>query len=184
MKQLAVLAVLVCLLAQACSSDASLTVYAEDAETLVTTMNARVDELETEVARSNDLETMQWYARERVAARSAFLDGLGALDPPDDLAEFHAAALDIIGRLVAAESVLNDRVQTLQAGTEGGVDIWATAEGQAARVADAEAIKLCVAAEAELDTSGGGATLDGVPWIPPEMKETVRVAFGCSKKDR
>ena len=44
-------------------------------------MNARVDELETEVAGSNDLETMQWYARERVAARNAFLDGLGALDP-------------------------------------------------------------------------------------------------------
>ena len=174
MKQLAVPAVLVCLLAQACSSDASLTVYAEDAETLVTTMNARADELETEVAGSNDLETMQWYARERVAARSAFLDGLGALDPPDDLAEFHAAALDIIGRLVAAESLLNDRVQALQADTGSGVDIWATAEGQAARLA----------AEAELDTIGEGATLDGVPWIPPEMKETVRVAFGCVKEDR
>jgi len=183
MKQLAVLAVLLCLLGQACSSDASLTVYADDAETLVSTMNARVDELETEVAGSSDLETMQWYAGERVAARIAFLDGLGALDPPEGLAEFHATALDIIGRLVAAESVLSDRVQAMQA-DPAGVDIWATAEGQAARVADAEAIKLCVAAEAELDTSGGGATLDGVPWIPPEMKETVRVAFGCSKEDR
>lgn len=183
MRRLFVLVVSVCLLVQACSSEASLTVYAEDAETLVTTMNARIDELDTAIAGSNDLETVQWFAGERIAARIAFLDGLGALDPPDGLAEFHAAALDIIGRLVAAESVLNDRVQAMQADPVG-VDMWATPEGQAARIADAEAIKLCLAAEAELDTNGEGAKLDGVPWIPPEMKETVRVAFGCVAEDR
>ena len=182
MRRLFVLVGSVCLLVQACSSEASLTVYAEDAETLVTTMNARIDELDAEIGESTDLGDVQRYASERVVARIAFLDGLGALHPPDDLAEFHAAALDIIGRLVAAESVLNDRVQAMQADPVG-VDMWATTEGQAARIADAEAIKLCLAAEARLDTTER-AEFEGVPWIPADMKEIVFVAFGCVAEDR
>lgn len=183
MKQLFVIAALVCLLAQACSSDASLTVYAEEAESLVTTMNARIDELDAEIGGSTDLADVQRYASERVVARKTFLDGISALDPPDDLAEFHTAAIDIIGRLVAAESVLNDRVQALEA-DPGGVDMWATPEGQAARAADNEAIKLCLAAQAELDTTQDGVQFEGVPWIPPDMKETISVAFGCVAEDR
>lgn len=170
------------LLLQACSSDASLTVYAEGAETLVATMNARLDELDAEIEGSDDLDLTKWYARERVVARSAFLDGLRALDPPDDLEQFHATALDIIGRLLDAETVLAERVEATAPGEYVG-NYWETPEGIAARAADERAVALCQAAEAELDTEER-AELVNAPWIPPDMKETVRVAFGCIAEER
>lgn len=171
------------LLLQACGSDASLTVYAEGAETLVTTMNARMDELDAEIEGSDDLDQIKWYARERVLARNTFLDGLNTLNPPDDLAEFHDTALDIIGRLVDAETALAERVEAIGPGGSTGA-MWETPEGIAARAADEKAIILCLAAQAELDTTDDRAELEDVPWIPAEMKETVRVAFGCVAEER
>jgi len=171
------------LLLQACSSDPSLTVYAEGAETLVATMNARLDELDAEIEGSDDLEQIKWYARERVVARNTFLDGLSTLNPPDDLAEFHDTAIEIIGRLAAAETVLAERVEAVEPG-EIMEPMWETPEGIAARAANEEAITLCRAAEAELATTEERAELENVPWIPPEMKEVVRVAFRCTSEER
>lgn len=177
------LGVAACLLLQACGSDVSLTGYAEEVEALVITMNARLDELDAEIEGSEDLERIKRYARERVAARNAFLDGLDALEPPDDVAELHATALDIVGRLTDAEEVLSDRVQAVEPG-EGIGDIWATPEGRAALAADVEAIALCRAAQEELDTTERGEGFENAPWIPDEMKEVIRVAFGCEAEDR
>jgi hypothetical protein len=50
--------------------------------------------------------------------------------------------------------------------------------------ADADAIQLCVAAEDELDMTEQRAAIEGVPWVPREMRATVRVAFGCDAGDR
>jgi hypothetical protein len=57
--------------------------------------------------------------------------------------------------------------------------IWDTPEGVAARAADERAIVLCDAAQETLDSTDSRSELEGVPWIPPEMKRIVRVAFGC-----
>ncbi len=170
------------LLASACSSEPSLGDYAADVESLVTTMNARLDEIDAEVVGSTDLELIRWYATERVAAREAFIEGLDALQPPAGVAELHTTALGIVSRLAAAESALADRVMALE--TFPGIDaIWATPEGVAARAADAEAIALCEAAEAELDESDQ-AQLGGAPWVPAEMKHIIEVAFGCQAAER
>lgn len=181
MKASLVLAAVLCLLVQACSSGVSLTDYAEQVETLVTTQNARLDALDAEVEGTQDLDQVKRYAQERVEARSELLDGLRNLVPPEEVAELHTAALEIIGRLTEAESVLAERVQGME--TSAGIDaIWDTPEGVAARAADEQAIALCLAAQAEFDEDR--SAFEDVPWIPPEMKEIVRVALGCDAESR
>jgi hypothetical protein len=69
--------------------------------------------------------------------------------------------------------------------TSAGIDaIWETPEGVAARAADDQAIALCRAAEAEINSTEERSAFEDVPWIPPEMKEIVRVAFGCDAESR
>ena len=63
-------------------------------------------------------------------------------------------------------------------------EIWETTEGQAARAADADAVALCRAAQAEFDSTKERAALEGVPWIPADLKQVVRVAFGCTPEER
>ena len=84
--------------------------------------------------------------------------------------------------LADAEAALADYVSGLEPGADVG-DLWATPLGVAARAADAESIELCLAAQSELDTSKR-SELAGVPWIPPELKEVVVVAFGCIADER
>jgi outer membrane murein-binding lipoprotein Lpp len=166
-----------------CSSAASVTEYAEELEEFVSTMNARLDQLDAELGATDDLEPAKAYAVERVEARADFLSSLRGLDPPDEIVELHLVAIGIIERLLAAESALADRVLAMDS-TDGLESIWRTPEGVAARSADAEAIELCLAAQSEFDDTSDRAKLSNVPWIPPELKEVVVVAFGCIAADR
>ncbi|MGB5566157.1 MAG: hypothetical protein WBN93_07465, partial [Acidimicrobiia bacterium] len=101
---------------------------------------------------------------------------------PNDVSYLHTAAEDIIGRLADAEAALADYVDGLEPGTDIG-DLWGTPLGLAARAADEESIELCLAAQSELDTTER-SDLAEVPWIPPELKEVVVVAFGCIAEER
>ena len=66
-----------------------------------------------------------------------------------------------------------------------GVDaIWQTEEGVAALAANENAIELCYAAQAELDRTQARTDLDDASWMPSDMKEVVRVAFGCEPLNR
>jgi hypothetical protein len=145
-------------------------------------MNRRLDELDAELSDTREIEQIKEYARERVAARYAFVKILEELRPSSEVGELHAAAEDIVGRLVDAEAALADYVSDLEPGADVG-DLWATPLGRAARAADEETIELCLAAQSELDTSER-SELAGVPWIPPELKEVVSVAFGCIAEGR
>jgi hypothetical protein len=184
MRTVLALTLTLAVLIPACGGDdTKRSAYAEQVEGLVTTMNDRLDEIDAEVHGSTDVELIHWYAAERVAARHAFLEGLTALIPPEELAPLHASALEIMERLAAAESALADRVL----GTDTIADIdtaWETPEGVAARAADADAIALCKAAEQELDMTEERANLEGVPWVPAEMRDVVKVAFGCEASER
>ena len=168
----------IAILASSCASEISLPEYAKEVEALVTTMNARLDELETEFSDAEDLDDVKEYARERVEARSVFLSGITELDAPEVVADLHGEAIAIIDRVVETESNLSDMIQKLDSVSD--VDsIWDTPEGVAARAADERAVVLCEAAQETLDSTDSGSELEGVPWIPPEMKQIVRVAFGC-----
>jgi outer membrane murein-binding lipoprotein Lpp len=180
--RLVVLASLVAV--SACSSGTGLTEYAGEVEALVATMNARIDQLDAEVEqKQQSLQGVRSYAQERVEARSGFLAGLRALEPPDEAADLHDVALGIMERLTVAEAALADRVMTME--SMDGIDsIWSTPEGIAALTADEKAIELCLAAQSEFDDTAGRSEFRDVPWIPSEMKEVVVVAFGCIADNR
>jgi outer membrane murein-binding lipoprotein Lpp len=182
-RALTVLTLSVALVVAACSSEPSMTDYAGDVESLVSTMNARIDRLAVEMEETKDMEEIKRLFEDRVQARYDFVEGLGALDPPADADDLHRAALGIVGRLADAEAALAASIPST--GTVNASDsIWETPEGLAARAADEEAIALCRAAEAELDATAYRSEFEGVPWIPSEMKEVVQVVFGCTADDR
>lgn len=167
----------------ACSSAPSVAEYAEDLEVLVTTMNSRLDEIDAELAETPNLEEIKSYATERLAARSAFLVGLRELQPPEDVADVHVTAIEIMERLTVSESVLADRVLGWQ--SEQDIEaVWEMPEGIAARAADAQAVELCLGAQADFNQTAERAELEGVPWIPSDMKEVILVAFGCESENR
>jgi outer membrane murein-binding lipoprotein Lpp len=183
MKPLRLLVVASLVVVSACSGGPTIDEYAEELESLVATMNARIDQLDAEVEREPGLEAVRTYAQQRVAARSAFLASLRDLDPPDEIADLHGVALGIIERLTAAESALADRVMTMD--SIAGIDsIWDTPEGIAARTADEKAIELCLAAQSEFDDTAERSEFKDVPWIPSAMKAVVVVAFGCLAAER
>ena len=168
----------IAILASSCASEISLPEYAKEVEALVTTMNARLDELDTEFSDAENLDDTREYARERVEARTVFLSGMNELDAPEAVADLHAEAITIMNRVVETESALSEMIQKLDSVSD--VDsIWDTPEGVAAQAADERAIILCEAAQETLDSTDSRSELEGVPWIPPEMKQIVRVAFGC-----
>ncbi len=183
MRVLRVCVVSLVILMAGCSNPPSIAEYAEDLEVLVTTMNTRLDEIDAEFEGTEDLESIKSYAAERVIARSGFLAGLRELEPPKDVADVHNRALEIMERLTASESAMADRVLGWQTASDIE-DIWETPEGIAARAADAQAIELCLAAQADFDQKAERAKLEGVPWIPSDMKEVIRVVFGCDQESR
>jgi hypothetical protein len=173
-----VIVIVIAVLGSSCASEMSLPEYAEEVEALVTTMNARLDELDDEFVDTANLSAIKEYARERVKARTDFLSGMNELDAPEVVVELHTEAISIMGRVVETEGTLSEMVQNLDSVSD--VDsIWETPEGVAARTADERAVALCEAAQDTLDSTASGSDLEGVPWIPPEMKQIVRVAFGC-----
>lgn len=182
MRRLIAAVVVAGLALSACGGGPSLTEYAPELESAVAEMNGQLDRLDVEMSATNDLEQIKGFANERVAARYEFVSVLEDLEPPSNVSDLHVTALSIMSRLADAEASLAAYVNELDslADTE---DIWSTPLGVAARSVDAEAVELCLAAQAELDTSER-SELAGVPWIPPELKEVVVVAFGCVAEDR
>ena len=166
----------------ACGGGLSLTDYAGELESAVSEMNGRLDELDAELSETGDLEEIKEYARARVAVRYRFVAVLDELEPPSEVSDLHTAAEGIIGRLADAEAALAGFVDGLEPGADIG-DVWETPLGLAARAADEESIELCLAAQSALDTTER-RDLAEVPWIPPELKEVVVVAFGCIAEER
>jgi len=174
---------LVLIVAAGCSSGSTTSDYAEDVEELVTIMNARLDELDAEVEGGDDLQAIKTYAEERVLARNSFLDGMRSLEAPADVAELHDTALEVMGQVAAAEGAMAELVLAWES-TNDIEAIWETPEGIAARTADAQAVALCLAAQAGFDQTADRAELEDVPWIPGEMKAVILVAFGCEADSR
>ncbi len=165
-------------LTSSCSSGMSLTEYATEGEALILDMNRGLNELYAAAGEADSLEGTKRYIADRVQLRHDFLASLRELSPPDDAAELHEAAIAAIERLASAEAALSERVQQLD--TYISVDeIWALPEAGAAMAADVAVIELCQSAQSDLDRTQLREELGDVPWVPPEMKEVVLVAFRC-----
>ena len=157
----------------------TLSEYGEQGEQLVIEVSQRVDALDAELeSEDQTVDSVQAYWGERVEARRDFSEGLEALEPPEEAAELHAIVVEIFNRLTAAEESLAARVTSLET-VSGPAEWWATPEGRAARAVDEEVTQICVVAQGAFDETVDREAVVDVPWMPPEMKEVVRVAFGC-----
>jgi hypothetical protein len=175
--------IMVMIVSSSCSSPPSLAEYAKEVESLVTSMNARLDAADDALDDEADLTALRDYVSYRIELRTEFLDSFRTLDPPEEVAELHATALDTITRLAAAESDVAAIVMDATT-VEEARSAWDTAAGVAARAVDAETIAMCDAAQASLDTPPDPEVVFDGPWIPPDLKEVIEVAFGCHADER
>lgn len=176
--------VMVSLLAGACSSEPSLTEYAAELEATVAAHNEGMDANDAWLdGDTQTIDRVHTYARTRMDLRNSFLSEMEAARPPGEAEELHTAALAALRSLVDAETVLFDKAISSDSLSELG-DLWATPAGQAARAADAQAIAICQAAEAAINSTEERQALVGMPWVPTELQEVVKVAFGCLAADR
>ena len=173
-----VMAVVAGLSLSACSSPMSLGEYAGEVEHLVETMNERLDAGEPALAPDSNLEQAQAYFADRVDARREFLDAFTSLDPPDEVEDLHATALDIVTRLTSAESDLADLVAAAQTFDEAR-QVWTTPQGGVFEALDEEAQAMCAAAQRSLNATEDRDAFADTPWIPAEMKDVVEVTFRC-----
>ena len=166
----------------ACSGGTlTLSEYGERSEQLVAEVSQRVDALDATLeSGDHTADSVRAYWNERVDARRNFSEGLEALEPPEEAAELHAVVVEIFNRLTVAEEALAARVIALET-MSGPAQWWATPEGQIARSVDEEVTQICVVAQEAFDKTVGREAVVDIPWMPPEMKEVVRVAFGCSE---
>jgi non-ribosomal peptide synthetase component F len=175
---------LVIVTAGACGGGPSLTDYAAELETMVTTMNDRLDRIDEDLAGSEQtVPRIHGYAEDRIEARTTFLASLEALEPPTEAEDLHVAALDAIRSLVAAEQTLFEQAMASD-DLEELTTLWNTPAGAAARAADEQAVAICRAAEAAINSTAERQAFAGMPWVPTELQEVVTVAFGCTAADR
>lgn len=157
----------------------TLSEYGAQGEQLVTDVSQRVDALDAALESDDQtVDSVRAYWTERVEARRDFSEGLEALEPPEEAAELHAVVVDIFNRLTLAEESLAARVTSLET-VSGPAEWWSTPEGRTARAVDEEVTQICVVAQGAFDETVDREAVVDVPWMPPEMKEVVRVAFGC-----
>jgi hypothetical protein len=153
--------------------------YAAEVEELVADMVARFEAIDDEwQSQTPTAEGADEYWTQRLAIRADFLDGVRNLDPPDEVADMHAAAIDIFSRITAADEALASRVATFETVT----DHWQwvdTPEGRAADAVLEEVYAFCRASQADFDATVEREALEGNEWIPSELTQTVSVAFGC-----
>jgi hypothetical protein len=181
MHRLCVAGCLVLLVVGCGGGSLTLSEFAVEAEELVTVLRERIDTLDAEwESQAPTLDGAKSYWERRLQARNEFLIGLQALDPPQEAEELLGTVAELMSRLTAAEEVLAARVATLETVTEHG-GWWDTPEGRAAQAVDEETFAICHVVQAEFDTTEQREAFAGMEWIPADMKEVIRVSFGCPK---
>lgn len=153
--------------------------YAAGAERLVSDMQADFAVLDAGwEAQTPTQDGALRYWEGRLAIRDRFLAGVEELDPPREIEDMHAAALDIFGRITAADGALAERVAR-QAEVTGHWDWVDTPEGRASDAILGEVYAFCRASQADFDATRSREAFVDLPWVPSEMTEVVSVAFGC-----
>lgn len=118
------------------------------------------------------------YWEDRMEIREDFLAKINNLDAPDEIAGSHATALDVFQRITEADRALAERVAEYETITDH--DQWLDTPEAAASLAVLEDVyDFCRLSQEEFDATRERQGLSDAPWLPAEMKETVKVAFGC-----
>ena len=158
--------------------------YAGQAEQLLTAMNRRIDTLEAQFQTEGfTLDNTREFWETKVVARREFIAGMESIEPPEEAAEMHAAAIGIVSRLMTADEAVAQLVRSME--TDQDLNgLLQSPEFLATEVVDEEAVALCQAAQAEFDSTADRAVFGDTPWIPSELREVVSVAFGCTNEER
>ncbi len=153
--------------------------YGARAQDLVTAVTVRIDDLDADLeSYAQTADGTAGYWDNRLDARVEFLEGLEALDPPEEAAELHEVVVVLFSRLNDSEAALAEHVATMAPGI-GAAAWWDTPEGRAAAAVDEEVSTICHVAQGQFDQTERRDAFGDMPWIPTEMKAAVRVAFGC-----
>jgi hypothetical protein len=157
----------------------SVSEYAAAAETLVVEMESDFERIEAHWTSSPaTVEGAVEYWEHRLEIRHEFLEGIRDLVPPESLVGMHEMAIDIFGRLNAADFTAAESVREYQSiGEHWQWDY--TPEGRAVLVIMDEVYSFCRAAQADFDAAAQGSAFEDLPWTPSEMTEEVSVALGC-----
>jgi hypothetical protein len=164
----------------ACSSATlSLAEYAETVEGLVAGMEDGFLSIDGAwEAREPSAEGAAEYWGRRLEIRADFLESVRSLDPPDAILSMHRQAVDVFERITEADRALAARVATFSSIDEH----WSWVETPEGRAADAvleEVYAFCRASQDQFDLSEQAQALEDAPWVPAEMQQVVKVAFGC-----
>ncbi len=184
MRSMSLAIALVLLVAGCGDGELSMADYATQVESLLTSMNGRIDALDVEErSQTSTLESARNFWETKVVARQEFIDGLESIEPPEEAAEMHGAALGLVTRLKDADEAVAELVGMMETERELRL-LDESAEFLATEVVDEEALALCRAAQAEFDSTADREVFGDTPWIPSELREVIDVAFGCSKEER
>lgn len=153
--------------------------YAAQVESLVAEMEADFDAADSEwEAQTPGIEGARRYWDRRLEIRAEFLEGVRDLAPPDQIESMHEQALDVFERITAADEALAAKVATLTTITDHRQ--WLdTPEGEASLAVLQEVYEFCRASQEDFDATEERAALQDDSWIPPDMKQVIKVAFGC-----
>lgn len=168
----------------ACGSEPlTVTEYAEAVEVYVGEMGASFAEIDSSwESEPASLERALVYWESRLEIRDDFLAKINTLHPPDEIAGSHAAALDVFERITAADQALAARVAEYETITDH--EQWLdTPEGVASLAVLEDVYAFCRLSQEEFDATNERQGLSDAPWLPTEMKETVKVAFGCPPQE-
>lgn len=161
------------------SGELTLSEYASEVEALVAEMESRFASIDAEwVAEPPSVDRAAEYWEDRLEIRDDFLDAIRELNPPEEVEAMHAQSIDIFTKITQADVALRAKAESF---TE--LDShwqWVdTPEGRASDAVLEDVFVFCRASQDEFDETRDRESLAEMPWIPSEMKEVVRVAFGC-----
>lgn len=165
------------------SSEPTLSEYASEVEALVAEMESRFVSIDAEwLGGPPNVDRAAEYWDDRLEIRNDFLDAIKELDPPEDVEAMHAQSIDLFSRITQADVALRAKAESYAEFD----DHWQWADTEAGRAADAvleDVYTFCRDSQQEFDDTRDRETFAEMPWVPSEMKEVVRVAFGCPPSD-
>lgn len=175
-----VAAACVVLIAASCGGrQLTLTEYAEQVEGHTTTLYQTLDTLTTEgTFEAPTVDETQAVYTGLAAAFHRLSDGLEAVEPPQDVAELHSAALAMATSLTAAGDAFAQRALDVETEAELS-ELFESPEAHEVEGAVEKMVTFCLERQAEFDATADREVFADTPWIPPEMQEVVLVAFGC-----
>ena len=157
----------------------TLSEYSTEVSALVGALDSRLDaEGAAYFSGPASVEGAREYLAIRVDGYRNAVEGIEAINPPEEVEDLHDTFAEILGSILAAEearAAVGDSIDSV----EELPRVWDGPESDAVRAAEEDAIVLCYAAQAHFDATEQRDAFTEVPWMPGELKEVIRVALDC-----